>query len=259
MGAEAEERVAAEPPALLGRLEQEAGPPSRSFRKAETGVSVSSTNVATTRNDVPGPGKLAGLLECRDAALTLGQPSRRRAFSTWRRASMPEAAKGERDLEVVEQVGAPPRRRASSDSRAARATSLGLLPHLAPTSAGSSSSRPCRSRPGARPDGLDRPLEAGSASWATWLRRSIGGPEEAGPLTGVAGGPGRLDEGEDGVRVAVVAELADPLDVPEVAPLCQSSSGTAPELHLAGRDRPLQCLGIDPWRASAPHRSRHPG
>ncbi|KAA0274710.1 MAG: hypothetical protein EDQ89_01690, partial [Acidobacteria bacterium] len=79
------------------------------------------------------------------------------------------------------------------------------------------------------------------------LGRAVPGPEEAGALAGVAGGAGGVDEREDGVGVAVVAELAHPLDVARGLPLApELVTGAAPEVELAGRDRPLEGLGVDP-------------
>ncbi len=66
VGAEAEERVAAEPPALLGRLEQEAGAAVAQLQEGGDGGLGVVDERRDDRNDVPGPGKLAGLLECRD-------------------------------------------------------------------------------------------------------------------------------------------------------------------------------------------------
>ena len=47
---------------------------------------------------------------------------------------------------------------------------------------------------------------------------------EARALAGVAGGPGRLDEREHGVAVAVERSALTAWVLPDVAPLCHSSS-----------------------------------
>ena len=47
---------------------------------------------------------------------------------------------------------------------------------------------------------------------------------KAGPLAGVAGRARRLDEGHERVAVAVIADRLTVWVLPEVAPLCHSSS-----------------------------------
>ena len=46
---------------------------------------------------------------------------------------------------------------------------------------------------------------------------------KAGPFAGVAGRAGRLDQREQGIAVAVVADRRIAWVLPDVAPLCQSS------------------------------------
>src|SRR5829696_605696 len=66
---------------------------------------------------------------------------------------------------------------------------------------------------------------------------------EAGALARVAGGTARLDESEDSVAVAVVAELSQPQRVPRGLPLAPDLlARAAVEVKLAGLDGEPQAL-----------------
>src|SRR4051812_46338487 len=171
---------------------RKAGPSPRSLRKAETGVSVSSMKVsvsgmtlwsAATANEHPlgvGEREPAGVQEHREVVEDVG--------GLLGHAVVRLLARGARDL-------------------------LGLLLDLGADQPGIGEQRRGVGALGTlRRARADRALERRQRL----VRRERLDPAlvEAGPLARVAGRARRLDEGEDGVRVAVVTQGANGLGVP---------------------------------------------
>src|SRR5919109_1653016 len=159
-----------------------AGPEPRSFRNAETGVSVSSMNVSQT-------------------GTRLWVPSATPANEDLLRVGQAQAARTQQDGEVVEDIrGLLGDALVALLARGARdllGLLLDLLPHLGGIRQQLDGVRARRSVGGARGD---RALQAGQCLARHGRLVAV---VEAGPLAGVAGGAGGLDEREHGVEVAV--------------------------------------------------------
>ena len=199
------------------------------------------------------------------SAATLIAPSRTPCARSARRArprsASPRASSS--DAEVVEQVGRLLAQRARRTPRApARATS----------SASSSTFAPIRSGPARKQLGRVAALRHARAGAAASVRASAGSAScdgdrrlaeravEAGALAGVAGRAGRLDQRQQRVRVAVVAQRAQPLHVARgLALVPQLVARAAPEV----RPRRSRACARAPRgscrRASAPRPSPSPG
>src|SRR4051794_8109480 len=201
------------------------GPDPRSFRYAETGVSVSAMKVWRSGTTVwsrassrasSRPGRMSRPMSAATGIELLEGVGQR------------QAARRQQHRQVVEHVGGL-RGHALVGLLARRAGYLlGLLLHLR------ADPRRVRQqlggvavRRGRRPPRRDRPLEHGQ-------RLVNGGAAvavvETRALAGVAGGTGRLHERQDRVKVAVEAQLADLLDVAGGLPLVpQLLARAAPE------------------------------
>ena len=223
-----DERVAADL-ALLGGLEQEAGRPLRlagaQLEEGGDGRLAVVDEAGADGHDVALLGQLPGLLEARLEPQLAVQP--RRPLSTSITARLGHLARGQQHAQVVEQVGGllgdplvgllaagahrpprpPPRpsRRSASGRRAASPCSC---PRAARR-------RGCAACAPAPPAPRGRPARALAVAQLA---------VEAAPLARVAGGPGRLDQGDDRVAVAVEPQLRSCSTLPEVSPLRQISS-----------------------------------
>ena len=256
--AEADERVAPDA-ALVGRLEQERRVRrSRSFRNADTGVWQSSMNVSRT-----------GIRLCsRASSRTSSSDGRRPAGRASALATAIEHPLGVGERQPAARGAAPrggrarrrpPRRRARRTPRGRRGRPPRPPPAPSRRSArGSASSarrvgalRPCR-----------RPRRRSSARAPAAPRaapRLELAAVKAGPLAGVAGGPGRLDQREQRVAVAVVADRLDRLRVPGRRALVpQLLARAAEEVHLARLARQRAAPRRSCTRASAPRRCASP-
>ena len=126
-----------------------------------------------------------------------------------------------RDLEVVEDVGGLLGHTLVGLAGDRAGDLVGLLADLLPDQVGVGEQLGrVRALRALGPAGGERPLELRQGLVGD--RRGIAADRavEAGPLTRMAGGAGRVDERQHGVGVAVVAELANPLDVARTSRPC---------------------------------------
>src|SRR5437764_12586694 len=217
------------------------GPLPRSLRYAETGVSVSAMNVwrsGTTvwsRASARASSKLGWMSSAAVSAATgiellVGIRER-------------QPARGQQHREVVENVCGLGRQALIGLVRRRARQLFRLLLHLRgdPRRLGQKLRRVAARLRWRRAARGDRPLERRQRL----VRRERLGLAvvEAGALARVAGGPSRLDEREHGIAVAVVAQLADALDVARGLPLVpQLLPRAAPEPGLAARARARESL-----------------
>src|SRR5215218_9454603 len=202
---------------------RKAGPASRSFRKADTGVSQSSMNVSATGTSV------------RSAAT---------AIEHLLRVGEAQAAAAQQDVEVVEHVGGLLGDAVVGLVGGGTGDLVGLLAHL-----GADLGRVGEELRGVGAVGAI--AVAGGEDALERRQRLVGRRRvelavvEAGALARVAGRARGLDEGEQRVAVAVHAQGLERLRVARGGALVpELVARAAPEVHLAGLARPAQGLGV---------------
>src|SRR5918995_1911775 len=154
-----------------------------------------------------------------------------------------EPARRQQHTDVVEHVGRLRAYALVGIATGGGGQLAGLLPHLLadPRRIGQQLNRVAAVGARRAPFG-DRALEGGQRLVRGRLELAA---EEAGPLARVAGRSGGLDERKQGVRVAVVAQLAQALDVARCLALApELLARAAEEVHLPGLARVTQGLLI---------------
>ena len=230
------------------------GPSPRSFRYAETGVSQSATNVWRSGTSVCSRASSRTSSRLGETRSPAGQ--RRRALSTSYASARLQPARGQQHGQVVEHVG-----------RLARHALVGLLARRAGDLLGllldlRADARRVGEQLGGvaalgRSARLRSAIVRSSAGSASAGRRLHVAAVEAGPLARVAGRAGRVDERHERVRVAVVAQRHEALDVARgLAFVPQLLARAAPEPDLAGLARAPVAPPRSCTRASAPRRVR---
>ncbi len=212
-----------------------AGPAPRSLRKAETGVSQSSRNVLADRHEVVLGGERAHLVERRARRRAAAPTQRRRP----REHLLGVARARSRGRAAARRGGRarrrPPRPRARRSPRARRARPP--RPPRGPSrrpAAGRRAAAPCRSRraPTRARAAIVR-SSAGSTSCGAGGSSSPRWKQVRSPVWHA--GPGRLDQREQRVAVAVVADRPHRLGVARRRALVpQLGARAAPQVQLAG-------------------------
>src|SRR3954470_66967 len=222
---------------------RKAGSSPRSFRKAETGVSQSSTKVWRTGTSAC---SRASARASSSEGVTFGAAPGSAATAKEHLLGVPEPqpARREQHEQVVQHVGGLLGHALVGLLSRRAGDLLGfLLDLLADVRRVGQELRGVRALLRVGPALGQRALEAGQRLVERGrLEVSL---VEAGPRPGVAGGAGRLDEREHGVAVAVEPQRPDGLRVAARRALVpQLLPRAAPEMQLAGALRGLDGLGV---------------